>query len=112
MRNMSFALTIPQMRARSKTVTRRLGWSSLKPGDRVQAVVKGMGLKRGEKVERICVIEVVSNAQEELRSVTQDDLVLEGFPDLSRKAFIDFFCLANGCCRDQIVNRIEFRYVD
>lgn len=60
MRNMSFSLTTPQMRDRTKTLTRRLGWYSLKPGDRVQAVVKGMGLKKGEKVERLCVIEVVS----------------------------------------------------
>lgn len=46
-RNMSFTLTIEQMRARTKTVTRRKGWAFLKPGDLVWAVVKGMGLKPG-----------------------------------------------------------------
>lgn len=38
MRNMSFALTTPQILNRSKTVTRRAGWSFLKPGDIVCAV--------------------------------------------------------------------------
>ncbi len=47
---MSFRLTAEQMRARTKTVTRRLGWSSLKPGDIVQPVEKAQGLRKGEKV--------------------------------------------------------------
>jgi hypothetical protein len=53
MRNMSFSLTTPQVYAGTKTVTRRLGWRFAKAGQRVCAVEKGMGLKKGEKVKRI-----------------------------------------------------------
>ena len=44
----SFSLTTPQFRDGTKDVTRRLGWTFLKPGDRLCAVVKAMGLKKGE----------------------------------------------------------------
>lgn len=53
MRHMSFALTTEQVRARTKTVTRRVRWLFAKPGDIVQPVVKGQGLKKGETVEKI-----------------------------------------------------------
>ena len=46
-RNMSFALTTEQFKARTKTVTRRFGWWFLKPGDVVRGVEKAMGLKPG-----------------------------------------------------------------
>ena len=42
-------LTKEQILARTKTVTRRLGWWFLKPGDVVWACEKCMGLKKGEK---------------------------------------------------------------
>ena len=38
MRHMSFALTTKQIKSRTKTVTRRLGWTFLKPGDLIQPV--------------------------------------------------------------------------
>lgn len=43
MRNMSFSLTTDQIRGRTKTVTRRLGWRFLQSGDQVQACVKSRG---------------------------------------------------------------------
>lgn len=49
MRNMSFALTAEQIIQGTKTVTRRLGWLNLQPGDMIQPVNKCMGLKKGEK---------------------------------------------------------------
>ena len=49
MRAMSFMLTTEQMRNRSKSVTRRLGWNTLKPGDRIIAAVKCQGLGKGGK---------------------------------------------------------------
>lgn len=52
-------LTTDQVRNRTKTVTRRLGWKFLQPGDIVNAVKKGMGLKKGEKVEVLGQIKVV-----------------------------------------------------
>jgi len=44
-----------------KCITRRQGWSNVKPGQKLQPIVKGMGLKKGEKVEKIgSLIEVIS----------------------------------------------------
>jgi len=53
MKNMSFMLTKPQMRARTKTVTRRLGWWLLKPGEIIMAVEKSRGRKKGNKLSRL-----------------------------------------------------------
>ncbi len=58
-RNMSFSMTTAQFRARTKTVTRRLGWWNLKPGDVIMGVEKAMGLKKGEKVKRLGRIRIV-----------------------------------------------------
>jgi len=111
MRNMSFALTTAQMRARTKTVTRRLGWDDLKPGDRLCAVVKGQGIPKGGKVERICVIECVSNRKEMLCSITSAEVLREGFRVMSPADFVEMFCRHNRCDPRDFVNRIEFKYV-
>jgi hypothetical protein len=50
---MSFALTTEQVRNRTKTVTRRVGWRFAKVGDVVQPVVKAQGLKKGEHPQPI-----------------------------------------------------------
>lgn len=115
MRNMSFFHTQSQMRARTKDVTRRLGWHDLKPGDVVMAIEKGQGLKRGEKVTRIYPIECVSNRKEALDALRQDvkygedEIRREGFEGMSVPAFIDFFCKNIGCTPTTPLNRIEFR---
>lgn len=112
MRNMSFSLTTDAMRRRSKTVTRRLGWDGLKPGDRVCAVVKGQGIPKGGHVERICVIEILSNRKEMLCSVTSAEVLREGFTCMSPADFVAMFCRANKCQARDFVNRIEFQYVE
>lgn len=110
MRNMSFMLTKEQMYAGTKSVTRRIGWWFLKPGDVVMAVEKGMGLKKGEKVKKIYPIEVVSVRREPLISITADEVVREGFPDLTIWGFMTMFMKSHkGCEPDTVVNRIEFR---
>jgi len=53
MRNMSFMLTTGALLEGRKMVTRRLGWWFLKPGDRLCAVERCMGLKAGERVRRL-----------------------------------------------------------
>lgn len=111
MRNMSFSMTTQQVRDGTKTVTRRLGWRFLKPGDRLMAVVKSQGLKKGEKVSKIRPIEVVNASWETLRSITQKDCELEGFPHLAPSDFIAFFCNANHCLPTVLVRRIEFKYL-
>jgi hypothetical protein len=120
-RNMSFSITTEQMRNRTKTVTRRLGWKFLKPGDVVNAVEKAMGLKPGEKIQRICQIRILSNKPEALRLmlVREDygrrETTLEGYPAGTEKhdpdLFIEMFCKAMKCKPSTMVNRIEFEYI-
>lgn len=112
MRNISFSLTTRQFRDRSKTVTRRTRWENLKAGDRLMGIVKGMGLKKGEKVERLGEIEVVQATREPLSLTTDEDAKREGFPELTGAQFVDMYCRHQGGTPDQIVTRIEFKYVE
>ncbi|WP_425952966.1 hypothetical protein [Ralstonia pseudosolanacearum] len=123
MRNISFMLTQQQIRDRSKTVTRRVGWGRLKEGDLLRGVEKGMGLKAGEKVKPLATIRVVSVRPEPLSLMTQDpeyglkECAKEGFGDHPTlrwpSEFIHFFCGSHrGCTPDTVVTRIEFEYVD
>lgn len=109
---MSFSATTPQMRARAKTVTRRLGWIKLKPGDIVWAVEKAMGLGKGGKVVRIGLIRIVDVRMEPLLAITPEDVAAEGFPDMSRGEFIALFCRINACLPTTMVRRIQFEYLD
>lgn len=109
---MSFALTTPQFLARTKTVTRRMGWSFLRPGDLICGVEKAMGLKRGEKLNRLGVIRVISIRPEPLCDITAEDVAKEGFPDWIPAQFINMLVEHYDIQRDQVFNRIEFEYVD
>lgn len=118
MRNISFSLTTPQMHADTKDVTRRLGWWNLQPGQQLRACEKCMGLKKGEKIKVICIIEIVSVRREPLRRMFDepaygiDECEREGFPDMNAAQFIDMFCKSHkGCTPDTEVNRIEFKKV-
>jgi len=107
---MSFSETTQQVLDRTKTVTRRLGWENLKPGELIQAIEKGQGLKKGEKVRRLCVLRIVSNQRERLDAIRKRDCRLEGFPEHSPREFVRMFCRLNCCEVWQMVNRIEFEY--
>lgn len=112
MRNISFSLTTPQFLDGSKDVTRRLGWWNLKAGDRLMAVEKAMGLKKGEKMKRLGVIEVISATAEPLAAMAEADVKREGFPDWTRADFINFFTEKNPKCGPfTTVMRIEFKKV-
>lgn len=112
-RNMSFSMTTEQVHRGDKTVTRRLGWWDLEPGTILNACEKCMGLKKGERVEAIRQIRVVSVRKEKLNQVTQEDVVREGFPQMSREEFITFFLKGHKCKLGPLttVNRIEFEYI-
>ena len=110
-RNMSFSLTTEQIRKKTKTVTRRNGWWFLRPGDIVTAVEKARGLKKGEKVKRICRIRIVSVRAEPLGAVSDEDVAREGFPGKDRDWFMQTYCRLNRCGGDVVVNRIEFEYL-
>jgi hypothetical protein len=107
-RAMSFALTKDQLRAGTKTVTRRLGWAALKPGDALWAVEKAQGLKKGERQRKIAMIRVLSVRQEVLINMAVGDLAREGFPGMGIGKFVSMFCSANKCQPSTVVQRIEF----
>ncbi len=111
MRNMSFFYTELQIRNESKCVTRRLGWKFLKPGDRVMAVVKCQGLRKGEKIEKIRPLEIIHVSREPLSMINSNEITLEGFPGLAPEFFIRMFCSMNKCRRYKIVTRIVFKYI-
>lgn len=112
-RLMSVSLTEPQVVARSKDVTRRMGWLILKAGDRLTLCRKVMGRKRGEPLVRIVDVEVVSVRREPLNTITADDVAREGFPHMTSAEFVRFFCDSHkGCRPESVVTRIEWRYVD
>ena len=121
MRNMSFIHTQRQVRDRSKTVTRRVGWWNLKPGELVRAVEKSQGIKKGGKIKPICTIRIVSTRREPLRRMADDtdygfeETAREGFKDHPFQwpsAFVEWFAASHGCEIGDEVNRIEFEYVD
>ena len=114
--NVSFSKTIEQVRAGTKTVTRRLKWR-IKPGDQFDAIEKGQGLSKGAHVVKIRTMECVSVRQEPLCVLTEDlrygyaEMVLEGFFEMQPIQFTRMFCAMNHCDADQIIYRIEFKYI-
>lgn len=122
---MSVSLTTDAVRARRKTVTRRMGWRKLKAGDRLQLCVKVMGRRKGEPLEKICTVEVVHVSRVRLDTITPAEVAREGLweravaevgpgdPDAACRWFVRFFCASHkGCEPDSIVTRIEWRYLD
>lgn len=115
MRQMAFSRTTPQVLDRSKTVTRRAGysWMALRPGQLVQAVERAQGLKRGEHVRRLAVLRILDVRLETLAAITADDVRAEGFGDLAPHDFVAFFCRTHrGVQPTSEVVRIAFAYVD
>ena len=110
-RNMSFALTTEQFKAKTKTVTRRFGWWFLNPGDIVCGVEKAMGLKKGEKINKFGLIRIISSAGEPLCTINKSECIKEGFPEIEPEDFIQMLCSHSGRKREEEVNRIEFEYL-
>lgn len=110
---MSVAFTEQAVRDRTKTVTRRKGWTFLKPGDRLTLCRKVMGRKPGEPLVRICDVEVVSVRRERLSAITEDEVALEGFPGMTPDDFIEeFFVEAQGIGAWTEITRIAWKYLD
>ncbi|WP_234798116.1 hypothetical protein [Mycobacteroides chelonae] len=108
---MSVALTTDQVRRRQKTVTRRIGWTMIRPGDQLTLCPKVRGRRRGEPLERIVTVEVVAVRRERLSTITTDDTKAEGFPEMTAAEFVEFFCATHkGVCADTEVTRIEWAY--
>lgn len=118
MRLISVALTAPQILDLSKDVTRRLGWLHARAGDLIQPVRKCMGLKPGEKVEKIGLpVRVIGVRRERLDCMIYNpayglaECRREGFPHFEPAEFVDFFCMSHkGCKPSTEITRIEFVY--
>lgn len=114
--NMSFSMTTRQIRDQSKSVTRRNGWARAKAGQIVTAIERGQGLKKGEKVVKLCPLLFTSVRRERLdRMITEPEygraeVILEGFPELTPEEFVAMYCRANHCEPSHVVTRIEFAY--
>jgi len=111
MRLMSFSATIEQMRAGTKTVTRRLDakgyWMRvLEPGSLICAVEKGQGLQKGESIRRIGVIEIVRVERQPLQDIRRyrlrgrSETIAEGFESMTAGEFERLFCRINRCDPD------------
>lgn len=122
---MSVAFTEAQVRARTKTVTRRAGWWTDRrgrrlviPGDTLTLVRKAMGRKPGEPLVRICDVEVLTVRREPLHFVQYaGELTAEGFPDLEDHPnggtlFMDRYFVPQGISPSDVVTRIAWRYLD
>ena len=98
-RRMSCSMTVPAVRDRRKTVTRRHEdtWRDLKPGDRVTLVEKAMGLPKGARQVVLAEVEIVDVRVEPIDHIIDepDGTALEGLPEMTTP------------CR-----RIEWRYLD
>lgn len=112
-------MTKRQVRARLKWVTRRKGWERLKVGQILQACEKCQGLGKGGKIVVMGQVRVTDVRQERLdRMLTepgygQAECIAEGFPDMTPRQFVDFFCKGHkGVMPSSIITRIQFEYVD
>lgn len=117
MSNMAFSKSIQAMREFRKTVTRRYGWANVKPAQIVQAVEKGQGIPRGEHVVPIHEIQLLTPRWERADLMITDqaygerEVILEGFPELSPKEFVQMLCEMNKKRPDELVHRLEFRHL-
>jgi hypothetical protein len=113
---MSVTLTEEAVVDRTKTVTRRLGWQQLKPGDRLTLCRKVMGRRKKDgtvdPLVRLAEVEVVSARRERLNQITDEDVAREGFPGQTALEFVEFFTKHMRCMSMTPVTRIEWRYLD
>lgn len=96
---MSFSLTTEQMRAGTKTVTRRRADCARRyyQDEVILAIEKGQGIPKGERQKPIKLILITSAEEDVLTSaLTQEELAAEGFPHMTAEGFIDMFRSANG----------------
>lgn len=111
-RLMAVSLTEQQVRNRTKTVTRRVGWRMLRVGDQLTLCKKVMGRRRGEPLDRIADVEVTGIRRERLDAITPDDITAEGFPGMTPGEFVAFYCDSHcGCTPETEITRIQWRYI-
>ena len=109
MRNKSFFLTQEQYRNRTKTVTRRQCKRTPQVGEQFMGIVKGQGIKKGEKVEKMHSSTITHVWWEMINTISPQEVVKEGFPGKHPFWFIAMYCKANNCKPTDLCCRIEFK---
>lgn len=120
-RRMSCSITVDAVRERRKTVTRRHvdTWTTLKAGDRLTLIEKGMGLPKGTKQVVLAEVEVVDVRLVQLYGISDDEIEREGF-EMDHTDFVDMWLdshrvppfLTQTEAMEYQVRRIEWRYID
>ncbi|MCI5147979.1 MAG: hypothetical protein D3916_00965 [Candidatus Electrothrix sp. MAN1_4] len=70
-----------------------------------------MGLKKGEKVKRLGLLRVISVRKEPLDAIRKTDCIREGFPDPTRKQFVEMLSGHYRITPNTPVNRIKFEHI-
>jgi hypothetical protein len=114
---MSVAATTQAVVDRTKTETRRLGWTWLLPGVDLDLCRKVQGRRHSdgtvEPLERLARVHVWQVGRERLDSITQESVDAEGVPGVTTPAdFVAFYCAAFDCTPDTMVTVIRWEYVD
>lgn len=105
-------MTKRQYRERTKTVTRRMGWEFARVGDVCNGVEKAQGLKKGEKIVVMGQHKFTDVRREPLNAVTPEDVVKEGFPEMTVEEFITFYCKGHkGCTPETVITRMEYEFL-
>jgi hypothetical protein len=117
---MACSMTIPAVKDRTKTVTRRHvdTWKNLRPGDRLTLIEKGMGLPKGAKQVVLAEVEIVDVRIERIADVFDeaDATRAEGLGHMSAREFVEFWLAGHGHRPDAnplvvLCRRIEWRYL-
>jgi hypothetical protein len=113
-----FSRTASQILDRSQTVTRRVGWRFLEPGDLVQAIEARPGSDGARAVRPLAVLRIRDVRVERLSRLisdpayAEDELPREGFPCWSRDEFVTTFCRTHRLKTvDVDITRLEFEHV-
>ncbi len=128
---MSCSMTVAAVRERRKTVTRRHvnTWTTLKPGDRLTLIEKGMGLPKGASQVVLAEVEIVAVDVRPLFPITFAEVVREGLATeddllegMTPEQFCQFWMEGHGYGRHRLhwqfeaeltpCRRIEWRYLD
>jgi len=137
-RLMSVSHTKEQVRARTKTETRRLGWwkdktgrQLVKVGDTLTLCEKVMGRRHActacdpghycgtccgfgyvvDPLVRICDVTVTDVRRERLCDITAEGVAAEGFPDWSPGEFVSFFCDTFGTHDATLLTVLAWEYL-
>lgn len=106
-----FLVPSPAVAMHAKCVGRVVGRVSPGAGRVFPAVVCSLG-DRESQVRAVGSVRVLSSRFERLSDVTERDVIMEGFPDLTVDEFVSMFLRYRGGDAAQEVTRIHFDWVE